>query len=299
MVLDDDDIAARRVSWDPKPPAVAEIAAELNLGLDAFVFVDDSDFEIGAMRTQLPVVRSVQVPEAIEELPDLLAETGWFRLMRVTDDDRGRTAMMQAEAGRTAAATVMTHEQFLASLDLHVKLVRVGPDELGRVTQLINKTNQFNVTTVRRTEAEVAALVTDDDAHVLAASVQDRFGDYGTVGVVIGRRLDGGWDLDTVLMSCRVLGRGVETAMLAGAIAELWADRSGHVAATYIDSGRNHLVRSLFPDHGFEPVDPDAVEDADADADADAGGPQQFTLAGDATLDAPTHISLEIATRPT
>ncbi len=190
--------------------------------------------------------------------------------------------MMRADSGRTAASTVMTHEQFLASLELNVQLVRVGPNELGRVTQLINKTNQFNVTTIRRTEAEVAALVADDDAHVHAVAVHDRFGDYGTVGVVIGRPSQRWMDLDTVLMSCRVLGRGVETAMLAGAIAELRADRPGRVAATYLDSGRNHLVASLFPDHGFEPVGGDESP--------------QLTLAADATIEPPTHITLDIAT---
>ena len=280
MVLDDDDITARRVSWDPKPPGVIEMAAELNLGLDAFVFVDDSEYEIGSMRTQLPMVRSLRVPEALEELPDLLAETGWFRLVRVTHDDRERTSRMRSESARAEAATVMSHDEFLASLDLAVRLIRVGAGELGRVTQLLNKTNQFNVTTIRRTEAEVAALVDDPDAHVHAVSVHDRFGDYGTVGVVISRRLPDGWDLDTVLMSCRVLGRGVETAMLAGVIAELRAEHPGVVTATYLDSGRNRLVAGLFPDHGFVPVE---------------GDENHFVLDADATIDTPAHITVNHA----
>ena len=91
MVLDDDDISGRRVSWDPKPEGIASLAAEFNLGLDSFVFVDDSNFEIGSVRTQLPAVRTLQVPEDIEELPDLLAESGWFRGIKVTDDDPPRS----------------------------------------------------------------------------------------------------------------------------------------------------------------------------------------------------------------
>ena len=295
MVLGDDDISARRVTWDPKPPGVADMARELNLGLDSFVFVDDSDYEIGAMRTQLPDVRSLQVPERLEELPDLLAETGWFRLMRVTDDDRERTARMQAESGRTAAATAMSHEEFLASLDLRVHLVRVGAAELGRATQLINKTNQFNVTTIRRSEQEVRELADNADAGVYAASVEDRFGEYGIVGVVIARRSDGssdsGWDLDTVLMSCRVLGRGVESAILAGVVDDLRSERPGPIRARYVDSGRNHLVEDLFPRHGFEP---DAASDSDGGA-ADEGAAVGYVLAAETGVAVPGHITL---TRP-
>ncbi|MEO6571560.1 MAG: HAD-IIIC family phosphatase, partial [Ilumatobacteraceae bacterium] len=284
MVLTDDDIAARRVSWDPKPPGVAEMADELNLGLDSFVFVDDSTFEIGSMRTQLPTVRSLQVPEQIEALPDLLAESGWFRHMRVTDDDRARTGRMSAESDRSAAATAMSNVEFLESLDLRVTLIRVGVNEVGRVTQLTNKTNQFNVTTVRRSEADIAALITDPDAHVHAVEVHDRFGEYGIVGVVIARRDGDHWDLDTVLMSCRVLGRGVETAMLAAVIDDLRHDRPGDVVAHHLDSGRNQLVASLFPDHGFEPI-----------ADAAGSARRSWVLASGSTVQVPAHITVDTA----
>jgi FkbH-like protein len=278
MVLTDDDIVARRVSWDPKPEGVADIAAELNLGLDAFVFVDDSDYEVGAMRLQYPMVRTLRVPEQIEELPDLLAETGWFRAMRVTADDRERTERMIAEAGRATVASSMSHDEFLAALDLRVRVVEAGVAEVGRVTQLINKTNQFNVTTRRRSEAEVTQLIASDDSAVFAVSAADRFGDYGTVGVLIGVSDPGGWELDTVLMSCRVLGRGVETAMLAGAIAGLRSKRPGRVIASYVDSGRNALVADLFADHGFAPL-----------------GDGRFELEADQSVAVPPHITLQLS----
>ena len=246
MVLTDADIAGRRVSWGPKPDGIAELADEFHLGLDAFVFVDDSPYEIGAVNTQLPTVRTLLVPEDVEELPDLLAESGLFRLMRITDDDRERTLRMLAEGDRTRAATTMSHDEFLASLDLRVRRLDVGPAELGRVTQLINKTNQFNLTTVRRSEAEVAALLDDPAAEVLAFSVDDRFGEYGIVGVIIAT-LDVGWQLDTVLMSCRVLGRGVETAMLGTAVRSLARPRRcgrdpGDVPAHRPQRARRHTA---------------------------------------------------------
>jgi FkbH-like protein len=278
MVLSDDDIVARRVSWDPKPDGVASIAAELNLGLDAFVFVDDSEYEVGAMQLQLPMVRTLRVPDQIEELPDLLAETGWFRAVRVTADDRERTERLIAETDRATAATSMSHGEFLAALDLRVRVAAARTADVGRVTQLINKTNQFNVTTRRRSEAEVTQLLAGDETAVFTVSASDRFGDYGMIGVVIGVADSHGWELDTVLMSCRVLGRGVETAMLAGAITGLRVRRPGGVTATYRDSGRNGLVADLFADHGFAPV-----------------GDGRFELAADRSVAVPEHITLDLS----
>ncbi len=281
MVLAPDDISGWKVSWGPKPQAVAELAHEFNLGIDSFVFVDDSDYEIGAMRSQLAEIVSLQVPEDIEALPDLLAESGLFRAMRVTADDRERTARMIAESDRGAASTAMSHAEFLTSLELRVEVTEVGASELGRVTQLINKTNQFNLTTIRRDQAQMGALVARDDAAVFAASVEDRFGEYGLVGVIIAtQQPDASWYLDTVLMSCRVLGRGVETALLAGAIGELRQRQPGAVTARYVATERNALVADLLPRHGFVP-------------DGD-----QFVLAADSIIAVPAHLTLTIHTTP-
>jgi FkbH-like protein len=277
MVLSPDDIAGWKVSWGPKPQALAELANEFNLGIDSFVFVDDSDYEIGAMRSQLTEVKTIQVPADIEALPDLVAESGLFRSMRVTADDRERTARMVAESDRAAASTAMSHAEFLASLELRVDLTEVGASELGRVTQLVNKTNQFNLTTIRRDQAEMAALVARDDAAVFAASVDDRFGEYGLVGVVIAvAQPEVGWNLDTVLMSCRVLGRGVETAMLSGVVGELRQRQPGPVAGRYVATDRNALVADLLSRHGFLP-------------DGD-----RFVLPAEAVIAAPTHLTLTI-----
>lgn len=279
MVLTDDDIAGRRVSWDPKPQGIAELAGEFNLGLDSFVFVDDSPFEVGSVNEQLPSVRTLLVPEDIEALPDLLAESGWFRNMQVTDDDRERTARVRAQGGREHAATTMTHGEFLTSLDLTVRRIEVGSSDLTRVTQLINKTNQFNLTTVRRSEPEVADLVERENAIVLAYAADDRFGEYGIIGVVIAVRDDEHWSLDTVLMSCRVLGRGVETAMLADSVSVLRADGDLPIAGRYVATDRNGMVAELLADHGFEAT----------------GGAGEFVLPPGRAPSIPDHI--EVAAR--
>ena len=279
MVLAPDDISGWKVSWGPKPQAVAELANEFNLGIDSFVFVDDSEYEIGAMRSQLAAIVALQVPEDIEALPDLLAESGLFRAMRITADDRERTARMLAESNRATASTAMSHAEFLTSLQLRVRLTEVGASELGRVTQLINKTNQFNLTTIRRDQAQMGALVARDDAAVFAASVEDRFGEYGLVGVIIAiQQPDASWDLDTVLMSCRVLGRGVETALLAGVVGELRKRQPGDVTARYVATDRNALVADLLPRHGFVP------------------NGDQFVLPADSRIAVPAHLTLTIDT---
>jgi FkbH-like protein len=252
MALSEHDIAARRVNWLPKPQNLESLAAELNLGLDSFVFVDDSDHELGAMAAQLPMVRCLKVPDDLEAVPDLLAESGWFRLMRTTADDEQRTARVIAEESRSGAARAMSHDDYLASLQLSVRMVPVTASNLGRVTQLVNKTNQFNVTTLRRTEADIARLVADPAVVVRCIEVDDVYGEYGIVGVAIVRCSDDHAVFDSFLMSCRVLGRGVETAFLAMLVSELRDRGIGTIEGRYAPTAKNALVADLFPRHGFE-----------------------------------------------
>ena len=161
---------------------------------------------------------------------------------------------MVQESSRRAASTSMSHEEFLAQLGLRVHVIEVGASELGRVTQLINKTNQFNLTTVRRSESEVAALIADQDAQVLAFAVDDRFGEYGIVGVTISRWTGRDWELDTGLMSCRVLGRGVESAILASTVERARSTRPGEFLGHYRPTDRNAMVADLLARHGFVPT---------------------------------------------
>ena len=153
--------------------------------------------------------------EEPDEIAALSAGLEGFRFAKVSDEDRKRTSMMQVEVGRKAAASqAQSHEEFLASLGLTVRVFRPEGSHVGRVTQLINKTNQFNLTTIRRDEAEVASLIGSADHRVYAAEVSDRFGSYGLVAVAIVAADAEAWEVDTFLMSCRVLRRGVEDAIM-------------------------------------------------------------------------------------
>lgn len=256
MVLSKDDIAVWRVNWNPKSQSLREIADELNIGIDSLVMIDDSNYELAEIAAAVPEVTTLQVPEETALLPDLIASSGLWRNMKVSAEDLARTDMILQEAGRKQAAATMSREEFLASLELVIDYIEVGEEHVGRVAQLTNKTNQFNLTTIRRSEAEVRALLADDEYVVRAMRVGDKFGDYGLVGVaVLHATPDAGvWEVDTLLMSCRVLGRGIETAFIATLAAEAAKRGATTLLGRYIPTQKNPLVAELWPNHGFTSV---------------------------------------------
>ncbi len=253
MVLKQSDIAAWRINWDPKTKNLSELATELNIGIDSFVFVDDNSFEIEQMKEAYPdIVECFQIPEEAAFIVSELRKTYWFDKIKVSAEDRVRTDMMISERQRRPLQQSMTHEEFVASLNLKTDLFAAKPEHIGRVTQLINKTNQFNLTTIRRTEEEVIALYQSSDHVVYAARIQDRFGDYGITGVVIINEAQDHWYIDTFLLSCRVLGRGVESAII-GALAECAKSKGvSMIKAKYLRTKKNKPIESFLPAHGFK-----------------------------------------------
>jgi FkbH-like protein len=251
MLLKRSHLAAWRVNWMPKDQNIREIAAELNIGLDSLVFIDDSHFELETVRQHLPEVVCLQASEDPSELPGMFASALYFDNLSITSEDVSRTEMMFEERDRKRTQQTMSQGDFLASLGLSVEITDVRDSQVERVTQLINKTNQFNLTTIRRTMAEVEALRTSTAHRLFAMSVTDRFGDYGLVGVVILEKEGLKWSIDTFLLSCRVLGRGIETAMLSRLreeAAKLGAERLG---ARFIPTPKNKPAAGFLPDHGF------------------------------------------------
>ncbi len=252
LVLKAEHLAARRVDWNSKADNLRSIAAELNLGLDSFVFVDDNDVELDEVRQRLPEVGLVKVTDEPAEIARLTAGLSAFRFARVTEEDRGRTAMVQVDSERQVAASAApSHEEFLRSLRLTVRVFDPVGSQLGRVTQLINKTNQFNLTTVRRDEAEVVKLASSSSHRLYAAEVADRFGGYGLVAVAVVGREPGSWEIDTLLMSCRVLRRGVEDAILQCIADDAWASGATVLRGSYRPTAKNGQVATFYPDRGF------------------------------------------------
>ncbi len=247
------DVSVSKVNWRPKSENLKEIASELNIGLDALVFVDDNPFEIEEVRTHAPEVTCIQVPQDIEDLPlAIRSASSLFDRLEITADDRKRVDMMRQEMERRDLSQKLTEAEFLASLGLKIGLFRPAPSDHARVTQLINKTNQFNVTTRRYSFEEVAAMAADPSIDLYCATVSDKFGDYGLVGVGIVRSENGCSVFDTLLMSCRVLGRGVETAMISHGIELAARQGNSSIKGQYIPTKKNAMVADLFEKHGFE-----------------------------------------------
>ena len=214
MVLRPDDIAAWRVNWNHKSQNLQELAEELNLGIDSFVFLDDDAAVRMEVSMRLPGIHVVPLPDDPARYCETLGQLWLLDGAQATEADRKRTRMMQEESRRRGEQrTAASLEQYLASLDLEVEIREPDDAEWPRVAQLSQRTNQFNLSLKRRTAEEMRA-VADNDS-VLIVKARDRFGDYGLVGACIVRKpVSAACEIDTLLMSCRVLGRGVEDAFL-------------------------------------------------------------------------------------
>lgn len=252
LVLRREDFAATRINWQPKSGNLREIAAELNLGLDSFVFFDDSAFERGEVRAALPMVTVLDVPESPLGYIDCIESSGVFDRLSLSVEDRQRTALYREQSARTTAEQQAgSMEEFLQSLALVATIGFVDADTLPRVAQLLAKTNQFNLTTRRHSAADVLAML-DRGAIALWLRLADRFGDHGLVGVAIALPGEAGvWRIDSFLLSCRVIGRGVEVAFLAR-LAALARERGAReLMGEYIFTPKNGLVADFYPQQGF------------------------------------------------
>jgi FkbH-like protein len=204
--------AARRVNWESKGANLAALADELELGLDSVILVDDNPKECTEAEAGAPEVLALPLPAEPEDIPEFLKHVWAFDRARITQEDRERARMYQQNAERARAERSAGNlEEFLAGLKLEVAITPMQPSQVARVAQLTRRTNQMNATLARRTEAEVQAL----DAETLVVEVKDRFGSYGLTGVVIFRCTAEALAVDTFLLSCRALGRGVEHRMVA------------------------------------------------------------------------------------
>jgi FkbH-like protein len=279
MVLKREHFVAHRINWLDKATNIDSIAGELNIGLDSLVFVDDSPIEIDLVRSILPMVTCIQVPADVARFPATFNSFRLFDRDQVSEEDRVRSEMVMQERARKALGTSLSTEEFTKSLGLSVDFFEVKAEHVTRVTQLINKTNQFNLTTRRRTAGEVANLCDTAGVKIFAWRVADRFGDYGLVGVVILMRADDAIDIDTLLMSCRVLGRGVEDAVFAAITAHARLQNATKLRGRYVPTQKNALVADLYRAHGFKPIGDCQWEADDLDR---FSWPSHITRPGDA-----------------
>lgn len=257
QILRDGHFAARRVNWLPKPDNLESLAKELNLGLESFVFVDDSDHECAAVRHRLPQVEVVQVPSRVVDIPTCLDHVARLEVLSLTSEDLAKTRLYEEERRRRSLSEDVARSggglgDYLSRLGMTMT-VRFDPSaHVPRLAQLTGKTNQFNLTTRRYSEQQVRAFVDAQDWLVADFSLADVFGDSGVVGLAMWRRLsDVEAELDTFLMSCRVIGREAEAAFLHATLRQLAGQGVRRVVADHIPTPKNGLVKNFLPEQGF------------------------------------------------
>ena len=256
MLIREHCLAAHRINWQDKATNIRALARELNIGLDHMLLIDDSPHERAWVREQIPELRVPEVPADpslyatwVGSLPSLI-------VLQQTAEDSRRTEQYRESRTREAYRSSATSlEDFLRGLGLRADIRLVGPDSMARVVQLLAKTNQFNLTTRRHDEPIVRRRSESGEWRVYTMRVADRFGDFGLTAVAIVVPGAEAWHIDSFLMSCRVIGKSAESALLARIAADARQAGAATLTAEFIDSGRNQVAATFLPNHGFRAAD--------------------------------------------
>lgn len=252
MVLREEQFAAMRINWRNKADNIREIAQELNIGLDSLVFVDDNPNERELIRQVLPEVLTVDLPKDPSLYRRMLEDMTDFDLLALTKEDEMRVAQYQANTKRQAAkSTAVSLDEYLQSLEIQVAIDLAPRDALNRVVQLFNKTNQFNLTTKRYQVEDVTRFMESEEYRIYDLHVADRFGDHGLVGTAVIHKQREEWCIDSLLMSCRVMGLGVETAFLERIYSDAVRERVVRLIGEYVQTKKNQPVKEFYAQHGF------------------------------------------------
>lgn len=252
MLLKREDFAAIRVNWEPKPKSIAEIVEQLNVGFDSVVFIDDNAVEREMVQQALPGVMVPSFPSAIDALPSWLVDEvarPLFAKYRVTSEDISKTEQYHANEARKAFAKGFDLRDFVESLLIEYKTSVDDPDAIVRASQLTQKTNQFNLTTLRCDIPMIREWVDDPNRALVTLSYSDRFGSEGIVALAMLDFAAG--HIASFLMSCRVIGRHVEDHLLEVVVGLFRARGVGTVRAEYLPTAKNEIVSSFYEGHGF------------------------------------------------
>ena len=263
-IINEKYISSYRINWKNKADNIKEIAAELNIGLDSFVFIDDNPTERALVKEALPMVEVPDFPEHPYNLPvfidDLIEK--FFKVYALTSEDKNKTAEYKANAMRASEQEKFSDmESFIKSLEIKLKIQAANSMNISRIVQMTQKTNQFNLTTRRYTESDLNAMLANG-AKIYCLSVSDRFGDSGITGCIIVKE----GMIDEFLLSCRILGKGIEKAFLSEVLGLLKKDGLTKLRAEYIPTAKNEQVKYFYEKNGFTL------------ASEDEGGAKQYTL---------------------
>lgn len=257
IILKDEDFVAKRINWQDKATNIQSIAKELNIGLDSIVFIDDNPTERELVRQLLPMIEVPEWSSHPYDLPLLYNELieKYFKVYSITEEDKNKTEQYHQNALRQHQQSQFTSfEDFVRSLNIRLTIQPITDVSLQRVAQMTQKTNQFNLTTKRYTEDDIRRLLTSG-ARIYTLSVADKFGDNGITGCMILLPNEVGWGIDTLLLSCRILGKGIEYAFVKHVLSTL--PNQSVVLADYYFTDKNAQVATFYDKLGFECIDED------------------------------------------
>jgi FkbH-like protein len=252
MVLRPDHFVSIRANWDDKATNIRSLADELGIGLDSIAFLDDNPAERDLIRRQLPEVLVLEVDAEPATYAAVLRSSPLFERLALSADDRRRsTQYAQRRAAQELQTQVGSLEDFLFSLQTRAEVTLAADSSLVRVAQLTQKTNQFNLTTRRYSEQDIVDFARGPASRIYTAHVTDRFGDHGLVGVAIVLLRNDVWEIDSFLLSCRVIGRSVETALLSAVATDAERSAATVLEGDLIETAKNAPARSFYDAHGF------------------------------------------------
>ncbi len=257
MVLRKDDITIFVANWENKAENIKRIRESLEIGYDSIVFLDDNPFERNSVRAILPDVIVPELPEDPADYIKALSELNLFETTGVSAEDSGRADLYRAEfERRSVGSTFSNFDEYLESLNMTIEVARFAPSRLGRIAQLLQRSNQFNLTTHRYNERECETMMQDANCIPLYGCLRDRFGDHGLISIIVARPdpAAGVLEITDWLMSCRVLARGVEEHLMNYVVGEAARLNLEVVAGTYIPTAKNAMVRDFFAKFGFQKV---------------------------------------------
>jgi FkbH-like protein len=253
MVLREEHFAAIHINWNPKPTNMPLIAKEINIGTDSMVFIDDNPAERDLMGQMLPEVFTIEMPSNPGLFEKTLRETNLFAKAFLTEEDAKRGQIYAAQRLRNQLQeNTPTLDDFLKSLEMVVSIKYAEQKDAKRISQLTNRTNQFNLTTKRYSQTDITAIIEDKSKRIYVLSLKDKFGDSGMVGVAIVDCASEKWRIDSFLMSCRVIGRQAEDALVDRICRDAKEQLCRIVEAEYIKTAKNNLVADFWDKNGFK-----------------------------------------------
>ena len=257
-VLTKDDMIIIKANWEPKSENLSQIASELNIGIDSIVFVDDNPAERAIINQTFPDVSTPDIGDSPEQYIKVLDRSAFFECINISAEDLDKVRMYKQNAERAVLSESFTnYDDYLISLDMNARIENFIPLYMQRIAQLTNKSNQFNLTTRRYTQAEIESIAQDHEYITLYGKLTDKFGDNGVVSVVIGHKKEKQLDIDLWIMSCRVLKRDMEFAMMDMLVDKCCEQGIEDIFGYYYPTAKNGMVREFYKLQGFTLIEED------------------------------------------